>query len=69
MFDNCTQYYILVSMKQQKKAIGIRVHPDLLDKLEKIRQEENNKTPFANVTRSSLIERAIIKYVKWKEFY
>ena len=63
----CTVLYV-GNMKQQKKAIGIRVHPDLLNKLERICKEENSKIPFGNLTRSSLIERAIVKYINWKEY-
>jgi hypothetical protein len=52
-------------MKQQKEAFGIRVHPDLITKLKEIVEKENNKNPFKNITRSEIVERAIIRYVTY----
>ena len=50
---------------KQKQAFGIRVHPDLIQTLEEIVDNENEKNPFSNITRSEVVERAIIRYIDY----
>ena len=50
---------------KKKQAFGIRVHPDLIQNLEEIVDNENEKNPFSNITRSEVVERAIIRYIDY----